>query len=173
MEIRIKHRYFLRTREARKTLEIIKMKYPKLFSKIENQLGNNIEIIITNLNYKIYLIKNKTIMIETNDGKLIPFITALQLCNDDLPRVVVDMGAVPFIVNGADVMAPGIVRIEGKFDAGDIVVITDEKHGKAFAVGLALVSSEEVKNMKRGKAIRNIHHVGDKMWKFLKMQKLF
>lgn len=171
--MRIKHRHFLRTKEAKKIIEMIKIKYPKLFSKIKKQLEkNNIEIIITNLNHKIYLVNNKPTILELDGKNMIPSINILQTCNEDLPRIVVDMGAIPYIVNGADIMAPGIVKIEGKFNVNDVVSIVDERHNKAIAIGLALVDSEEMKNMKKGKAILNIHHVGDKIWKFLQKHSL-
>lgn len=84
----------------------------------------------------------------------------------ELPRVTVDMGAVPHILNGADVMAPGIVEF-GAFAAGDIVYVDDVEKRRVFAVGQALVSSEELKSVKRGKAIRNLHYAGDKLWRLL------
>lgn len=171
--MRIKHRHFLRAREAKQVIEMIKVKYPKLFCKMKSHLGkNNIEIIITSLNHKIYLVNNKPIIIEVNDQKNIPSIIALQICNEDLPKIVVDMGAIPYIVNGADIMAPGIVKIKGSFNVNDTVAIVDEKHDKAFAIGLALVTSRELEGMKKGKAIRNIHYVGDKIWKFLQQHNL-
>jgi len=51
---------------------------------------------------------------------------------DGLPRVVVDMGAIPYVCNGADVMAPGITDMD-PFEAGDLVVVRDVAHGKALA----------------------------------------
>jgi PUA domain protein len=80
--------------------------------------------------------------------------------------VVVDKGAVAFICRGADVMRPGIVRIEGEFDSGELILIVDEVHGKPVALGVSLMSSKEVGNASRGKMIKTIHHVGDKIWNF-------
>ena len=96
-------------------------------------------------------------------GVLFP--TLMCPCLDRLPAVVVDMGAVPHVCNGADVMAPGIVEAEGDFEEDGLVVVRDVRHGKALAVGRALVSSEEVRASRRGKAVRNLHHVGDKLWR--------
>ena len=45
------------------------------------------------------------------------------------------MGAIPYVCKGATVMAPGIVRVEGEFGKGDLVLIVDMKHGKALALG--------------------------------------
>jgi PUA domain protein len=81
-----------------------------------------------------------------------------------LPRVVVDMGAVGPVCRGADVMAPGVKRVHGPVRAGELVLVVDERHGKALAVGEALVSSEQMTG-RRGRVIRNLHYVGDKFWK--------
>ncbi|HZD11963.1 MAG TPA: PUA domain-containing protein, partial [Candidatus Binatus sp.] len=85
-----------------------------------------------------------------------------------LPKIVVDMGAVPHVCGGADVMAPGIRRIEGEFGEGDLVVVVDEKHGKFLAVGKSLSDSKTVKATKHGKVVRNLHYVGDDVWNLLK-----
>lgn len=85
-------------------------------------------------------------------------------CVDELPSVVVDMGAVPYVCNGADVMAPGVVDVRGDFQEGSLVVVRDVKHGKALAIGEALVSSGEMRASERGKAVRNLHYVGDRLW---------
>ena len=45
------------------------------------------------------------------------------------------MGAVPYVCKGATIMAPGIVRIEGDFSMGELVVVVDMKFGKALGIG--------------------------------------
>jgi len=85
---------------------------------------------------------------------------------DSMPSVIVDMGAIPHIANGADVMRPGIVALEGEFKEGEFVVVRDEKHKKPIAVGKALDNSENVMEAKRGRVVTNLHYVGDKIWKF-------
>ena len=81
-----------------------------------------------------------------------------------LSNVVVDMGAVPYVCGGADIMAPGITEVQGEFERDELVVIRDERHGKALALGLSLFSSGEMREMKRGKMVKNLHYVGDKIW---------
>lgn len=78
--------------------------------------------------------------------------------------VTVDMGAVKFIANGADVMAPGVTDADQGIAAGDIVWIRDEKNSRPLSVGLALVSGQEMKAGKGGKAVKTVHYVGDKIW---------
>jgi PUA-domain protein len=82
---------------------------------------------------------------------------------DRLPRVIVDMGAIPYVCNGADVMAPGITDMDA-FMAGDIVVVRDITHGKALAIGRALKNSSDIEAVKKGKVVENLHYVGDSLW---------
>src|SRR5207245_7427330 len=89
---------------------------------------------------------------------------------EKMPRVTVDMGAVPHVVGGADVMAPGIRRVEGSFGEKELVVIVDEKHGKFLAVGRSLLASGELTATKKGKVVANIHYVGDPVWEVIKSQ---
>jgi len=79
------------------------------------------------------------------------------------PKVVVDAGAVKHIINGADVMRPGIKEFVGDFGRGDVVFIADEK-GRVIAVAVALYSKQEMAQMQKGKVLINLHHLGDKIW---------
>jgi predicted RNA-binding protein (TIGR00451 family) len=80
------------------------------------------------------------------------------------PSAVVDEGAIRFLLNGADVMRPGIRKFDDWGGAGKLVVVREEKKGRAIAVGPAIVSSSEALGMAKGGCIRNVHHVGDRYW---------
>jgi PUA-domain protein len=97
------------------------------------------------------------------ENKLIPTLKHL-LKNNILKKIIVDMGAVRFVVAGADVMRPGIVNLEEGILKDEFVSIVDVTHGKPLAIGQVLFSSEEIKSMRSGKVIKNIHWVGDKVW---------
>lgn len=81
-----------------------------------------------------------------------------------LKKIIVDMGAIKFAANGADIMRPGIVKIEPKIAKGEAVCIIDETHSKPLAIGIALYTSEEMISMEKGKAVKSIHHIGDEIW---------
>jgi PUA domain protein len=85
-----------------------------------------------------------------------------------MPKVVVDMGAVPHVCGGANVMAPGVVRFEGEFGKGDLVLVVDERHGKPIAIGEVVHDRNTAKKVSQGIVVRNIHFVGDKIWNFVK-----
>jgi len=117
-------------------------------------------------NVRIFYLDGKPFFAATKDG-LVPtllFEKALFL----LPRITVNMGAVPYVCNGADVLAPGVVKIEGAFAVGDLALVVDERHGKPLAVVSALVDSQAASGMKRGKVAGNLHYVGDTLWILLK-----
>jgi PUA domain protein len=78
--------------------------------------------------------------------------------------VIVDMGAVKFVANGADVMAPGIVDADININENDQVWICDEKNQKPLAIGIALINGEKMIAEKQGKAITIVHYVGDLLW---------
>jgi len=86
----------------------------------------------------------------------------------DRPVITVDSGAIKFVCNGANIMRPGIVKIEGDFQAQDIVVIKEQKYGKPIAVGRVTLSKPEMESATKGAVITNLHYVGDKFWDMLK-----
>lgn len=98
------------------------------------------------------------------EGKIFPTVKGALRLNPSRRRVVVDSGAVRFIVNGADAMGPGIVEADPSIREKDLVIVVEETHGKALAVGRALVSGREMVRGK-GKAVKSIHYVGDEIWK--------
>jgi PUA-domain protein len=158
------HRYPLKAREAKKILEetskILKLNLEVLFG-----LKPNVEVV--NLNSEeIYLINGKPILYKT-DNRFLPTLIFTEFKNK-APKVVVDMGAIPYVCKGATVMAPGIVQMEGDFDKGDLVLIVDMKHGKALALGESLLNKETAKNNKKGPVVKTLHYVSDKIWDYIK-----
>ena len=80
------------------------------------------------------------------------------------PSAIVDEGAIRYLLNGADVMRPGIRKLDDWGAAGRMVVVKEEKKGRAIAVGASLVSGSEASTMSKGGCIKNTHHVGDRYW---------
>lgn len=76
----------------------------------------------------------------------------------------VDMGAVRFVTNGADVMAPGITEADPDLQPGDWVWIRDERNRQPLAVGKCLVPGAQMGPADKGKAIASVHFLGDKVW---------
>jgi PUA domain protein len=100
--------------------------------------------------------------IESGDG-YIPFLGSPPTVAL-FPSAVVDEGAIRYVLNGADVMRPGIRRMDEWGGAGRVVVVKEEGKGRAIAVGPSLVASSEAREMTKGGCIKNSHHVGDRFW---------
>ena len=96
--------------------------------------------------------------------KIIPSLKLLLQNISGIKKVTVDMGAVKFVTNGADIMRPGIVHIEDNIEKDEPIVIIDENNKKPLAVGIALFNTEDMRNESKGKVIQNIHFVGDEIW---------
>jgi len=145
-------------------MNLVPLKSKDFSKELENY---NFEVskkdIIQLMDKKIILI-NKVPSFFYFENKLVPTLK-LQLQKDLLKSVFIDQGAIKYIINGADVMRPGIVEFDSNIEKNDFVVIKDIQHKKPLAVGLALFSSEELKTLSLGRAIKSIHFIGDDLWK--------
>jgi PUA domain protein len=160
-----KHRrYSLKSKEAK---QIITQASEKLKVNLEDIFGSKANVEVAEADsIQLLLISGKPLLFKVGDA-VWPTLMADEILTQS-PKVVVDMGAVRFVCNGADVMAPGIVRYEGEFSKGDVVRVVDEKHGKPLAIGEILYNTKEAKDTKQGAVVKNIHYVSDKIWNFAK-----
>ena len=156
-------RYPLKTKEAKQILEKASK---KLRLDLDQLFGAKaIEVVESDVG-EIYLIDGKPVLYKAGDVILPTLLFGEFVSN--APKIVVDMGAIPYVCKGATVMAPGIVRIEGEFGKGDIVIVMDMKHGKALALGESLLDADVAKTTKKGPVIKTLHYVSDKIWEYIK-----
>src|SRR3989344_4026684 len=153
------------------------MKRTQLRSKDVNKLLKKYKVELIEDEFKIILINKLPSFFYYNhqlyghyNNQLVPTLKYLQnnslLNNSLLKKVIVDMGAVKFIIGGADVMRPGIVELEEGINKDDLIVVVDQNNKKPLAVGIALLNSDDMRTATSGKVIKNIHYVGDQIWKF-------
>lgn len=157
-------RHFLKESEIKQILGDFR---GKIYIDFEEKLGAKprIELVKTQ-EIKIFIF-GKTPFLAGIRGHLFP-----TLLFEDifplLPKIVVDMGAIPHICNGADIMAPGVIKIDGEFGKDSFILIIDERYRKPIAIGEALLDSETMKATKRGRIVKNVHHVGDEVWSLMR-----
>ncbi|HEX9844947.1 MAG TPA: PUA domain-containing protein [Candidatus Nitrosotenuis sp.] len=127
-------------------------------------------------NLKIYELEDNARIIAGDgitalkvDQTYLPFLTDVKIL-ERFPNVTVDMGAVKFMCDGANVMRPGI-RSFSEFEKGQLVCVVEESQKKFLAVGRALVPSSELQTMTKGVVIENLHYVSDKYWEIKKSVK--
>ncbi len=157
-------RFPLKTKEAKQILE---KATPRLKINLETLYGGKatVEVVESDVG-EVYLIGAKPLLFKVGDN-ILPTLHFTEF-NTKAPKIVVDMGAVPYVCKGANVMAPGIVRVEGEFNKGDLVVVVDVKFGKALALGESLTDAETARATKQGPVVKSLHYVGDKIWDYTK-----
>ena len=158
MAIKVKKRNFLK----KKKIKQIKSEFGEYGGLLENK--KNVEILEAEPNSFI-LVDGEPYIIIIND-KAFPTLKAALANEINGKTVTVDMGAVRFVTNGADIMSPGIVAADEGIEPGDIVLIVDETHHKPLAIGISLITGEEMVENDSGKAIETKHFVGDEIWNF-------
>jgi PUA-domain protein len=158
-----KHRrYLLKSKQAKQILSEVS---ERLKVNVDALFGTkaNVEVAEADVG-NIYLVNGKPLFFKTGE-RVLPTLLFQDFVLRS-PKIVVDMGAVPYVCNGADIMAPGIMRVEGEFSKGDLVLVVDEKHGKPLAVGESLYDAANARNTKQGAVVKNVHFVSDKIWNF-------
>jgi len=152
----------LRSKEVNKELAVYEITLNKKDPVV--LLEEDIKNDFKKINQKIILVNDQPEFFYY-ENKLIPTLKNLQKNSHILKQIAVDMGAVKFIVKGADLMRPGIVEIEPGIKKDEVIVIVDVNNRKPLAVGIALFSSEEMQSQTNGKVVKNIHYLGDEIWK--------
>jgi PUA-domain protein len=157
-------RHFLKTRQAESLLikasEKLKVDLEQIFkAKV------SVELLETEF-AEIMFLNGRPLLAKVGDN-IFPTLVFNELFAF-APKVVVDMGAVPHVCNGANVMAPGIRRFEGEFRKGDLVLVVDERHGKPIAVGEIIYDAGDAEKASQGVVAKNVHFVGDRVWNFIK-----
>lgn len=113
--------------------------------------------------YTVFLV-NEVPMAFLDGEQVLPTVRGLLAFGAKDRFVTVDKGAVGFVIKGADVMSPGIVDADPAIAPGDVVWVREETHLQPLAVGRALVPGPEMVASKKGKAVKTLHHLRDKLW---------
>ena len=165
--MKIKQRHFIRKSELKPLKEEILKQYDQKFVNQIFPQKSNVEVIDTEAGDTLYAINNVLKLWKSKEG-YIPVLTLLLNKQVDLKTVIVDFGAVRYVANGADVMRPGITKIDPLIKKGDIIQIIEETKNRPLAVGKALFDASEMEAKSSGKVIVNIHTIQDSVWEFEK-----
>jgi len=156
---------------VKKRHSIRKSQAQDLLTRLFDQIGNSarffhadmIEVIETNADVSLFMVNRKLLLMDTGDWVFPTLKGAIQFPFPER-RIVVDAGAIPYVVNGADVMRPGIVSVTDDVKSFSPVQIVDERHGKPLAIGVALLNAPDIRASTSGKMCKNFHHVSDEIW---------
>ena len=153
----LKRRHPMKRKQALVTIKFIEEMLGcsvDLDNLLENAEWNGLEMILLNGSLDIITLK---------EG---PFLT-LHGINKYRPAkryVTVNRGAVSHVLNGADIMAPGITDADPAIREGDVVWVRNPEN-TGIAIGRALISGPEMVAGDKGRAVESLYYVGDKLWK--------
>jgi len=152
-------RYFVSKHESRDYIE-------KVQASCGLDLGvprsAQVELIQPDDTARFLVVDGKYTFVESG-SELFPFVGSRSLTSM-LPSVYIDEGAVRFILKGADVMRPGILRYDEWGDKGRLVIVRDAGKERALAIGRALMTSAEMASATKGISLKNLHYAGDRVW---------
>jgi PUA-domain protein len=157
--LKIKSRVQLRKNAKNKMLKDLVTTFGETMAELENKVLEK----ITLEEYSLILVDGKPLLFEI-EGQLFPTVRGALEMELKKRIVTVDKGAIRFVSNGADIMAPGVVEADSEIKEGDLVIIVEETHRKPLAIGKALMKGPQMVEADSDKAIKSIIHVGDKLW---------
>jgi len=168
MIMNIKQRHYIQKSEIRALKDAVLSQYNEEFLNQVFPKKGRIELIQTEKGDMLYAINKELKIWKTEEDGFIPVLTFLLNNKVKIKSIVVDMGAIRYVANGADVMRPGITNIDPSIKKNDIVQIIDETHDRPIAVGKAMFNAKKMEEMKEGKVVKNLHTIQDSIWKFEK-----
>jgi PUA domain protein len=157
--LKVKSRVQLRKNVKNKMLKDLISTFGEKMAGLENKVLEKITLD----EYTLILVDGRPLLFEI-EGQLFPTVRGALEMELKNRIVIVDKGAIRFVSNGADIMAPGIVDADSEIEEGDFVIIVEETHQKPLAIGKALMKGPQMVEADSGKAIKSITHVGDKLW---------
>lgn len=156
---------------VRKRHTIRKDELAELFALLVKEIGpsaekfrsDRVEMAELDAPFALFLVDRKPLLMR-REGWVFP--TVRGAIDRPFPErtITVDMGAVPFVVKGADIMRPGIVSVTDDVRKGSPAIVVDERHRKPLAVVVALLDGPALRAEAKGKMAKTVHHVGDLLW---------
>lgn len=160
-------RYPLRKKELREFEEYLTSQFPKLgevLGKLESGFVVELESAGSQ-EVSLVVLNDLPAFVQVGKDLKIPTLILVKMAGiESTHNAIVDEGAVKHLLNGADVMSPGIKECSG-FRKEALVAVWNPTKETPLCVGRALMSCDEVMNVRKGKAVKNMHYAGDKIWK--------
>lgn len=157
--MQVKSRHHLRSDEIR-----------ELEDSLAGHLGIDLEgesyerVEFTDTDREVVLVDGEP-LVASFDGDLFVTVRGANAHPPEKHVVTVDAGAISFVSDGANVMRPGITEATDDIEPGDLVVVVEETHGKALAIGRAETEGSDMVG-DSGKVVESLHHVGDDLYGF-------
>jgi len=117
----------------------------------------------------LVVVNSEILFFNERDGPYYPTLRLLHKYPWILPHVQVDRGAIKYVMQGANIMCPGLTSAGGKMPPempqDTIVAIMAEGKVHALAVGRTIMSGKEMLEKNKGIGVDNIHYLNDGLWR--------
>jgi len=144
--------------------------YPRLEEYIDKILPKKETFKIVKCQNHIEIVVNSTgelLFFRHREDQWIPTLRLLHKYPFILPPQQVDKGAIKFVLSGANIMCPGLTSPGAKMtDAPKDTIVAVMAEGKthAMAVGVTLMSTEDIQKMNKGIGVETYHYLNDGLW---------
>ena len=162
----IKRRANLKTSLVSKVKDSAIKAMPRLVEIIDEIFPKKTPVIIHHLNdhATMYSVNGRIMLIQLGNGTIFPHLW-LPIEYPGLLRSVYCFDeAVSAILRGANLMARGTFGADETFNKGEIVQICLADEKTPFAVGIMVMSGEQVMNKEDGPAVEVFHVLKDGLW---------
>jgi translation initiation factor 2D len=134
----------------------------KLIAEVESIYGSrpDIQQVVKSGGESIY--GNQNPLLFEWEERLVPTVY-FQWIHDGLPIITTPQVVVKRLLDGADLMVPGIIDYS-EFQKDNIVCVCPSGMRTAICVGVALMNSAELETAQQGKAVKVLHCYGDALW---------
>uniref|UniRef100_A0A0X3PMT8 PUA domain-containing protein n=1 Tax=Schistocephalus solidus TaxID=70667 RepID=A0A0X3PMT8_SCHSO len=109
----------------------------------------------------------EVIFFRQREGPFVPTLKLLHKYPFLLPQLQVDRGAIRHVLNGSNIMCPGLTSPGAKMcdvPKGTVVSIMAEGKQHALAVGITTLSSAEILDINKDVAVETLHYLNDGLW---------
>ncbi len=154
----------LTNKEIKHTVTILE-KYVENAAELLPKKGKTARYSLSESESGIVVDKSNVIAIEKS-GHIFPCLRIVRRVKMKIGIIKVDIGAIRFVVKGADIMRPGITHIDEQINEGDLVLVIEEQKKSPLSFGIAMYDSVDMKAMQTGKCVKNLHHLKDTWWQF-------
>nr|CUU97943.1 hypothetical transcript [Hymenolepis microstoma] len=115
----------------------------------------------------------EVLFFRQRDGPFVPTLRLLHKYPFLLPQLQVDRGAIKHVLNGSNIMCPGLTSPGAKLckvPENTVVAIMAEGKEHAVAVGITIMSTDEMLDVNKNIGVETLHYLNDGLWQMKPVQ---
>lgn len=117
---------------------------------------------------QLVIVHGRPLFFAQRDGPWFPTLRLLHQYPNMMIKLQSDLGAIKFVLQGANIMCPGLTSpgasMPAQVPAESPVAIYGEGKEHAMAVGMTKMSTEDMRSINKGIGVDNLHYLTDGLW---------